>query len=193
MLLCLATNNAHKVEELQHLLGDTFELKTMRDVGCTDDIAETGTTLEENSQIKARYIYERFGIPTIADDSGLEVQALDNAPGVYSARYAGSHANHALNNEKLLRELAPFPNRAARFRAVITLIINGNEYQFEGISNGKIIHELTGTDGFGYDPLFVPEGYEQTFAQLSLDEKNKISHRGRAVEQLITFLTQYKK
>lgn len=188
MLLCLATNNTHKVEELQQLLGDSFELKTLKEIGCTDDIEETGTTLEENSRIKAQYIYERYGFPTIADDSGLEVEALGNAPGVYSARFAGEHGNHAKNNEKLLHELADKPNRKARFRAVITLVLEDNEYQFEGIVEGQIAYALSGTDGFGYDPLFIPNGYEQTFAELNLAEKNKISHRGRAVQQLIAFL-----
>lgn len=189
-LLCFATNNAHKIEELQAMLGLTFTLKTLSEIGCHDDIAETGTTLEENSLIKARYVWDNYQMDCFADDSGLEVVALNGAPGVYSARYSGLHHSHAANNELLLANLAGITNREAQFRTVITLILGGEIHQFEGIIKGKIIDQLRGTEGFGYDPLFVPDGYDQTFAEIPLAEKNLISHRAKAVEKLVAFLGQ---
>ncbi len=187
-ILCLATNNDHKVEELQQMLGDRFEIRTMKQIGCEDEIEETGTTFEENSKIKAAWIYEKFGFDTIADDSGLEVRALNNEPGVYSARYAGEHGNHQKNIEKLLRVLGDRTDRTARFRAVITLISGGDVHVFEGVVNGQITFQPSGAKGFGYDPVFIPDGYKQTFAEMSSDEKNRISHRGKAVEKLLEYL-----
>ncbi len=189
-LLCFATNNAHKIEELQAMLGLTFTLKTLSEIGCHDDIAETGTTLEENSLIKAQYVWDNYQMDCFADDSGLEVAALNGAPGVYSARYSGVHHSFAANNELLLANLAGITNRAAQFRTVITLILGGEIHQFEGIIKGNIIDQLRGTEGFGYDPLFVPDGYDQTFAEISLAEKSLISHRAKAVEKLVAFLGQ---
>lgn len=188
MTICLATNNAHKVEELQQMLGDKFTIKTLADIGFTDEIEETETTFQGNSRLKARHIYDKFQLITIADDSGLEVEALNGEPGIYSARYAGEHGNHAKNNAKLLTELAGKTNRNAQFRSVITLIHDNEETQFEGIVKGKISTELSGIDGFGYDPLFTPEGFDRTFAEMTMEEKNPISHRGLAVEKLINHL-----
>lgn len=188
MTICLATNNPHKVEELQQMLGEAFEVKTLADIGFTDEIEETATTFQGNSRLKARFIYDKYGITTIADDSGLEVESLNNEPGIYSARYAGEHGNHAKNNAKLLTNLAAKTNRKAQFRSVITLIYQNQETQFEGIVKGKIHTELTGKTGFGYDPLFIPEGYNRTFAEMTMEEKNPISHRGLAVQQLVEYL-----
>jgi XTP/dITP diphosphohydrolase len=187
-LLCLATNNSHKVEELQQLLGNDFDVKTMNEVGCFDEIEEYGSTFEENSTIKASYIFNKFGFDTIADDSGLEVTALNNEPGVYSARYAGEHGNHKKNIEKLLLNLGNSADRSARFRTVITYISKGQTHTFEGVVEGKITYAPKGDQGFGYDPVFIPEGYDQTFAEISSDLKNKISHRGKAVEKLLAYL-----
>lgn len=186
--ICLASNNAHKIVELQQMLGNTFLIKTMKDIGCEDDIEEYGTTFEQNSRIKADYIYDRFGVNVIADDSGLEVEALDKRPGVYSARYAGEPTNHQANIEKLLQELDGAEYRKAKFRAVITLILNGEHHIFEGEVSGKIITEQRGNDGFGYDPVFVPDGYETTFAEMSAELKNSMSHRANAVIQLLAYL-----
>lgn len=188
MIICLATNNAHKVAELQQMLGDKFSIKTLADIGFTDEIEETENTFQGNSRLKARHIYDKFNITTIADDSGLEVEALNGEPGIYSARYAGEHGNHAKNNAKLLDELKSKTNRAAQFRSVITLIHDNEETQFEGIVKGKIRTALSGTDGFGYDPLFIPDGYDRTFAEMTMEEKNPISHRGLAVKQLVNYL-----
>jgi XTP/dITP diphosphohydrolase len=188
MTICLATNNAHKVEELQQMLGGKFTIKTLADVGFTDEIEETEATFQGNSRLKARHIYDIYGMTTIADDSGLEVSALNGEPGIYSARYAGEHGNHEKNNIKLLEALDGETNRNAQFRSVITLIHNDEEAQFEGVIKGKISTELSGTDGFGYDPLFTPEGYDRTFAEMTMEEKNPISHRGLAVEQLVAYL-----
>lgn len=186
--ICLASNNAHKIVELQQMLGETFLIKTMKDIGCEDDIEEYGTTLEQNSRIKADYIHDRYRVNVIADDSGLEVEALDNRPGVYSARYAGEPTNHKANIEKLLLELDGIENRKARFRTVITLILNDKHYAFEGDVSGKIITELRGSEGFGYDPIFVPEGFEKTFAEMPTDLKNQMSHRANAIKGLLAYL-----
>ena len=195
MKLCLATNNAHKVEELQALLGEKIQLQTLHEIGCFDDIPETANTFEGNSLQKAMYIWERFQIDCIADDSGLEVDALNGEPGVFSARYAGTpaagdHGNHAKNIEKLLKNLKGIENRAAQFRSVITLLINGESHFFEGIIRGKITYDRHGEKGFGYDPIFLPEGYDRTFAEMTMEEKNPISHRGLAVAKMIDFLNQ---
>ncbi|HLO44930.1 MAG TPA: RdgB/HAM1 family non-canonical purine NTP pyrophosphatase [Leadbetterella sp.] len=186
--ICLASNNAHKIVELQQMLGDTFLIKTMKDIGCEDEIEEYGTTFEQNSRIKADYIFDKFGVNVISDDSGLEVEALDNRPGVYSARYAGQPTNHQANIKKLLLELQDKENRKAKFRAVITLILNGEHHIFEGEVSGKILTEQRGTDGFGYDPVFVPNGYETTFAEMPALLKNQMSHRADAVDKLLAFL-----
>jgi XTP/dITP diphosphohydrolase len=188
--LCFATNNAHKIEEIQALLGDKFNILTLQEIGCEVDLAETQTTLEGNSLQKAEYIWQNFAINCFADDSGLEVDALDGEPGVYSARYAGEQRSHADNMDKLLQNLAKFEDKNAQFRAVITLILNGEIQQFEGIVRGKIIDEKRGKKGFGYDPIFVPEDYDKTFAEMDLAEKNPISHRGLAVQKLVDFLAK---
>ena len=190
MKIVFATNNTHKLSEVRAVLGEGFELVTLREVGITEDIPETGATLEENASIKARYVYERTGLDCFADDTGLEVEALNGAPGVHSARYATDGHDFAANNRKLLRELNDITNRRARFRTVISLIRGGKELQVEGIVRGTIATEESGNEGFGYDPLFIPEGYDHTFADMSADEKNAISHRGRAVAELVKALKE---
>lgn len=170
------------------MLGDGFELVTLREVGITEDIPETGATLEENASQKARYVYDRTGLDCFADDTGLEVEALDGRPGVRSARYAGEGHDFKANNRKLIAELEGKENRSARFRTVISLIRGGVEQQVEGIVRGVIATEESGTEGFGYDPLFIPEGLNVTFAEMSAEAKNAISHRGRAVAALVKIL-----
>ena len=189
MKIVFATNNAHKLSEVKAVLGEGFELVTLKEVGITEDIPETGETLDENASIKARYVYERTGLDCFADDTGLEVEALNGAPGVRSARYATDGHDFAANNRKLLRELEGKTNRKARFRTVISLIRSGEEIQVEGIVNGRIATEEAGCGGFGYDPLFIPEDKGVTFAELTAEEKNSISHRGRAVAELVKVLT----
>ncbi len=186
--LVVATNNAHKLEEIAAILGDEMELLSLKDIKCLADIPETADTLEGNARQKAMYIYENYGMDCFADDTGLEVDALNGAPGVYSARYAGDGHDSEANMQKLLHELEGKKNRKAQFRTAICLIQEGKEYLFEGIVKGEIIQEKRGGAGFGYDPIFVPEGYEQTFAELGNDVKNTISHRARAVEKLCLFL-----
>lgn len=188
MKIVFATNNAHKLAEVRAVLGDGFELVTLSEVGITEDIPETGATLEENASQKARYVYERTGLDCFADDTGLEVEALNGAPGVHSARYATDGHDFAANNRKLLGELQGKDNRRARFRTVISLIRGGREQRVEGIVRGSIALSEAGCGGFGYDPLFVPEGYDVTFAEMSASEKNSISHRGRAVAALVKVL-----
>lgn len=195
MKIVFATNNSHKLAEIKNILGETFEILSLKDIGCDADIPETGTTLEENAMQKAEYIFSRYGMSVFADDTGLEVDALGGAPGVYSARYAGGEGHDSeANMTKLLAELGENDNRKARFRTVIALIMtdgNGNETarkRFEGIVDGEIIRERRGGEGFGYDPIFTPDGYEKTFAELGTEIKNKISHRARAVEKLAGYL-----
>ena len=188
MKIVFATNNAHKLSEVKAVLGDGFELVTLREVGITEDIPETGATLEENASQKARYVYDRTGLDCFADDTGLEVEALDGRPGVRSARYAGEGHDFKANNRKLIAELEGKENRSARFRTVISLIRGGVEQQVEGIVRGVIATEESGTEGFGYDPLFIPEGLNVTFAEMSAEAKNAISHRGRAVAALVKIL-----
>ncbi len=188
MKIVFATNNAHKLAEVRAVLGEGFELVTLREVGITEDIPETGATLEENASQKARYVYERTGLDCFADDTGLEVEALRGAPGVRSARYATDGHDFAANNRKLLDELEGEDNRRARFRTVISLIRGGEEQRVEGIVRGSIALAEAGCGGFGYDPLFIPEGYDVTFAEMSANEKNSISHRGRAVAELVKVL-----
>ncbi len=185
--LVFATNNAHKLEEVAAILGDSVELLSLNDIDCHTDIPETADTLEGNALLKARFIYENYGLDCFADDTGLEVEALNNEPGVYSARYAGEAHNAEENMKLLLHNLEGIENRKAQFRTAISLILEGKEYLFEGIIKGEIIKEKKGSAGFGYDPIFVPEGYEQTFAELGNDIKNMISHRALAVKKLCEF------
>jgi XTP/dITP diphosphohydrolase len=180
MNLCFASNNKHKIEEIADMLGDTFVLQTLNDVGCYDDIPETADTIEGNSLLKAQYVWERYKINCFADDSGLEVATLDDAPGVLSARYAGEHGNHNRNIDLLLSNLDGHPNRSARFKTVITLIIEG-----------QITTERRGTNGFGYDPVFELTDTHRTLAEMTMIEKSQISHRARAFEQLTKHLTHH--
>ena len=186
--LVFATNNLHKLEEVRDILGGSFRIASLKEIGCTDDIPETADTLEGNSLQKARYVKEKFGYDCFADDTGLEVEALGGAPGVFSARYAGPGHDSEANMRKLLKELEGKANRQAQFRTVVALILEGREYTFEGIVRGTILAERRGTAGFGYDPVFVPEGYAETFAEMGSEEKNRISHRARAVQKLADFL-----
>ncbi len=186
--LVFATNNAHKLEEVRAILGNDFQIASLKEIGCHDEIPETADTLEGNAMQKAQYIKDKFGMDCFADDTGLEVEALNNAPGVFSARYAGPGHDSEANMKKLLHEMEGKENRKARFRTVITLLLDGKEYTFEGIVKGNIIEEKRGDSGFGYDPIFVPEGYDLTFAELGNDIKNKISHRAEAVKKLSAFL-----
>jgi XTP/dITP diphosphohydrolase len=190
--LVFATNNDHKLRELKQILPADFELLSLNDIGCTDDIPETGPTLETNASQKSYYIWERYGINCFADDTGLEVEALLNEPGVYSARYAGEERSARANMLKVLEKLNNKTNRKARFRCVISLVINGEEKQFEGIVEGQILPEGQGEAGFGYDPIFMPDGYTLSFAQMGAVDKNRISHRGRAVEKLVEYLRNIK-
>ena len=211
MKIVFATNNEHKLSEIRAILGPSFEVVSLADIGCHEDIPETGKTLEENALMKAEYVYNKYHLSCFADDTGLEVEALNGAPGVYSARYAAmattvpagspagiSHDSEA-NMTRLLRELANNNNRKARFRTVIALIEKKDVcpcgctsikvvHQFEGIVNGEITHEKSGAEGFGYDPIFRPDGYDKTFAELGLDIKNQISHRARATQKLAEYL-----
>lgn len=186
--IVFATNNKHKLEEISAILGDRFEIVSLAEINCFDDIPETADTLEGNALQKARFVKEKFGYDCFADDTGLEIEALNNAPGVYSARYAGPARSSEDNMNKALEELKDKANRKARFRTVIALILDGKEYLFDGIVNGSIATEKKGTEGFGYDPIFIPEGYCESFAQLGAEVKNKISHRARATAQLAEFL-----
>ena len=187
-ILVFATNNPHKAKEVEQILGGKKKIKTLRDIGCLDDIAETEATLEGNALLKARYVKENFGYDCFSEDTGLEVDALGGEPGVHTARYAGEQRNAADNMNLLLRNLAGKDNRNARFRTVIALIFNGKETIMEGICEGRIATEQHGTGGFGYDPVFIPDGYEQTFAELGDDIKNRISHRARATKKLMELL-----
>lgn len=187
--LVFATNNAHKLEEIRSILGDRIEISSLADIHCQADIPETADTLEGNARQKAMYIYENYGLDCFADDTGLEVEALGGAPGVYSARYAGGEGHDSqANMNKLLKEMEEKSNRKAQFRTIISLIEKGEEKQFEGIVKGEIIREKKGESGFGYDPVFQPEGYHETFAELGNEIKNKISHRARAVKALCEYL-----
>ena len=186
--LIFATNNLHKLSEIQAIIGDDFVIKSLQQIGCTEDIPETAPTLEGNALLKAQYVYDKFAKNCFADDTGLEIEYLDGRPGVFSARYATDGHDFEANIDKVLEELAGVKNRKARFRTVIALILDGSVHYFEGIVNGEIITERKGIKGFGYDPVFLPDGYEQTFAEMPLTEKNKISHRARAVSKLVDFL-----
>ena len=188
--LVFATNNAHKLEEIRAILGDEIEILSLKDIHCDADIPETADTLEGNAALKAEYVYRNYGMDCFADDTGLEVEALGGAPGVYSARYAGSSHDSEANMKKLLAELNGVTNRKAQFRTAICLIEKREKHLFEGIVIGAIIEARRGNSGFGYDPVFVPEGYAETFADMGNDEKNKISHRARAVQQLCAYLNR---
>ena len=190
MKLVFATNNRHKLDEVRAIVGDRVEVLSLNDVECYDEIPETADTLQGNALIKARYIYEKYGVDCFADDTGLEVEALNGAPGVYSARYAGEECDSEANMRKLLENLTGKTNRNAQFRTVIALIINGEEMLFNGIVKGTIATEKKGDSGFGYDPVFVPEGYSESFAQMSGEMKNSMSHRFRATRQLADFLKE---
>ena len=191
MKLVFATNNPNKLKEVRELLPNSIELLSLKDINCLEDIAETGKTLQENALIKAAYIYENYGYNCFSDDTGLEVTALNNEPGVYSARYAGENANSKDNMEKLLCNLAPKKNRTAQFRTSIVLYLNGEKYFFEGICKGEILLAKQGGKGFGYDPIFKPEGSNQSFAEMTSLDKSTISHRGKALHKLLGFLKNY--
>ena len=186
--LVFSTNNEHKLEEVKAILEPYYQILSLKDIGEDTDIPETGETLEDNALIKANYLWDTYHTNCFADDTGLEVEALNNAPGVYSARYAGEQKSSTDNVAKLLKELEGKENRNAQFRTVIALIIDGKKYVFEGKIKGVITTSARGDSGFGYDPVFQPEGYDKTFAELTLADKNEISHRARAVEQLALFL-----
>jgi XTP/dITP diphosphohydrolase len=191
--LVFATNNAHKLEEVAAILrqaqdDSSIKLLSLNDINCHDDIAETGTTFRANASIKSHYIYNKYHVNCFGDDSGLEIDTLNGEPGVYSARYAGEHGNHAVNMAKVLQNMTDATHRKARFSTVISLVWNGEEHFFEGTVEGTIRQELSGTAGFGYDPIFQPDGYDITFAEMTLAEKNAISHRAIAVEKLVGFL-----
>jgi len=188
MKLVFATNNAHKLEEVAKKLSGSIELLTLNDIGCYEEIDETGITFNENASIKSHYTWNKYRFNCFGDDSGLEIDALNGEPGVYSARYAGTHGNHAANIDKVLEKLQNETNRKARFRTVISLLWDGGETFFEGTVEGTIRHERSGNGGFGYDPIFQPDGYGVTFAEMTMAEKNAISHRAKAVEQLVAFL-----
>ena len=188
--LIFATHNSNKLIEIKSAV-NSFEVVGLEEMGIHEDIAETGTTLKENALIKAQYIYQKTRLSCFADDTGLEVEALVGRPGVYSARYAGEHATAEENMLKLLSEMEGQKNRNAHFRTVISLILNGIEYYFEGQVEGEILHQKTGVDGFGYDPIFKPIGYDQSFAEMTMAQKNEISHRGVAVKKLLHFLSHH--
>lgn len=188
MKLVFASNNKNKIQEIKHQLPDDIELLSLEDIGCTEDIPETADTIEGNAILKADYVTQKYGYNCFADDTGLEVEVLNGEPGVYSARYAGEQKDANDNMDKLLLNLESKSNRNAMFKTVITLNLNGEQHLFTGIVNGVITTNKAGDKGFGYDPIFKPEGLDLTFAQISMDEKAKLSHRGRAVQQLIAFL-----
>ena len=188
MELVFATNNRHKLEEVQDMVGEKFILKSLADIGCTDDIPETGTSFEENAKQKTDYLKNKYGVNCFGDDSGLEIQALNGEPGVYSARYSGSR-DMEKNIDLVLESLKNKEDRKARFKTVISLYLNHEQHFFEGVVEGRIIEQRSGKEGFGYDPIFIPDGYDRTFAEMSLTRKNKISHRAKAVAKLVEFLT----
>lgn len=192
MKLVIATNNQHKLQEIKQLLGNSIELLSLNDINCTDEVPENQETLEGNAAEKSFYIFNKFGYSCFADDTGLEIEALNGEPGVYSARYSGEEKNAQKNMDLVLVKLSKIKNRKARFRTVISLVIDGHETQFEGIVTGRILEEKRGIGGFGYDPIFQPDESEFCFAEMPMAEKNKISHRGRAVQKLVEYLIQLK-
>jgi len=185
---CCATNNPHKLKEVRELRPERSKILSLSDIGCKQELPETAKTLEENSYMKAFFVHDKYEVDCFADDTGLEVEALNNRPGVYSARYAGLPSDSDKNITKLLNELGSSHNRRARFKTIITLIMHSEVFSFEGIVNGQILKERRGGQGFGYDPVFVPDGYAQTFAEMSLEQKNAISHRGIAIRKLVSHL-----
>lgn len=187
--LVFATNNKHKLEEVQALIGDKFQLKTLGEIGCLDEIPETGTTFRENASQKSHYIWDRFNMNCFSDDSGLEVDALNGEPGVYSAHYSGSRDSEE-NLQLVLDKMTGMKDRSARFKCIISIILDGNEHFFEGTVEGEITESRSGSAGFGYDPIFKPQGYEVSFAEMSAEEKNRISHRAQAVSKLVEFLNK---
>jgi len=189
--LVFATNNQHKLQEIKELLGDSIELLSLTDIDCFDDIPETKETLEENAAEKSFFIWNKYGLNCFADDTGLEIDALNGEPGVYSARYAGEEKSPEKNIDLVLQKLSKIKNRKARFRTVISLVINGQECQFEGKVDGQILEERRGSTGFGYDPVFQPDGSVLSFAEMPMEEKNMISHRGRAVQKLVEYLIHF--
>ena len=188
MKICFATNNDHKLQEVRQLLPTNFQLVSLAEIGCHEDLREDQNTLEGNSLQKAKYVFDNYGVSCFADDTGLEVEALDGAPGVYSARYAGEQRNSTDNIQLLLKNLEGKKNRKARFRTVFTLVTPNITKQFEGIVEGEILSSTRGDGGFGYDPVFLPKGMTQTMAELSMEAKNEISHRGRATRKLVAYL-----
>jgi len=188
MELIFATHNQHKIEEAREIAASFIQIKNLKDIGCFEEIPETADTLSGNALQKAHYVQKRFHVNCFADDTGLEVEALDGRPGVYSARYAGEHCSYQDNVDKLLCEMKGKTNRKACFKTVIALILDGKEYLFEGRVDGQIIENQRGVSGFGYDPVFLPDGFDRTFAEMSEEEKNSISHRGRAIRQMMDFL-----
>jgi XTP/dITP diphosphohydrolase len=192
MKLVFATNNLNKLKEVQNMLSDSIEILSLKDIHCFDEVKETESTLEGNAQLKADYITNKFGFNCFADDTGLEVASLDGKPGVHSARFAGEPCNSENNMQKLLMDLETITNRKSQFRTVVSLNINDKKFLFEGICKGEILKEKQGEKGFGYDPIFKPEGFLQSFAVMSIEEKNKISHRGIAIQKLVEFLKDYK-
>lgn len=191
MRLVFATNNQHKIKEVTHLLPAELQLISLKDIECEDDLPETGVKLEDNARQKARYVHDKFGVDCFADDTGLEIEALNGRPGVYSARYAGPSCIAEDNVLKVLTEMQGVQNRKARFRTVIALYLGDQEYIFEGSIEGRITETPVGSHGFGYDPVFIPEGEQRTFAEMSLEEKNRFSHRSNAMRKLSDFLKQY--
>lgn len=188
--LVFATHNTHKSNEVKHMLEGLYNVIDLSDIGINEDIAETGDTLEANARIKANFVHDATGFSVFADDTGLEIDALDGQPGVYTARFAGPECDSVKNMEKVLELLENKDNRNAQFRTVICLIIGTCEFLFEGVVRGHIATEFNGEEGFGYDPIFIPEGYNKTFAEMPLSEKNKISHRGIAIKKLVDFLKE---
>ncbi|HXI00489.1 MAG TPA: RdgB/HAM1 family non-canonical purine NTP pyrophosphatase [Sphingobacteriaceae bacterium] len=188
--LVFATNNQHKIEEVQHLVGSLISLKSLNDINCNEDIPETGATFKENASQKSHYIFEHYHTNCFSDDSGLIIDALHGEPGVYSARYSGTR-DMEQNLQLVLNRMKDVENRSARFKTVISLILNGEEYIFEGVAEGTITPSKNGSHGFGYDPIFQPEGYNITFAEMDLGEKNRISHRAKAIKELVAFLKNY--
>jgi XTP/dITP diphosphohydrolase len=193
MKIVFATNNINKIKEIQSMLPESIEIISLESIGCFEEIPETADTIEENAIMKANYVTDKYGFDCFADDTGLEVDALNGEPGVYSARYAGEQRSSEDNMDKLLLNLQGKGNRNAQFKTVITLNLNGEQYLFTGIARGEITLEKNGNQGFGYDPIFRPENYQETFAQLSLETKNRISHRGKATQELIAFLNKNRK
>ncbi len=186
--LVFVTNNRHKLSEINAIIGEKFRVLSLAEIGCFEEIIEDAPTIEGNASLKSWFVWNKYGLDCFADDTGLEIVALDGRPGVKSARYAGDDCIAANNIRKVLSELNGITDRRARFRTVISLILDGKEYQFEGTVEGTILEELRGQEGFGYDPVFLPDGYGQSFAEMAAEEKNRISHRGRATQKLIDFL-----